>query len=80
MIDALDDFGFGSWGLTADDVLTPDTVVQLRYLPQRIDLITSPDDRVVREAGLTKRQRSRAAIKGASLAPEIPCEEIQIRY
>lgn len=39
---ALDEFGFGSLGLTRDDFLTPDTVVQLGYPPQRIDLLTSP--------------------------------------
>ena len=38
----LDDFGFGSIGLSENDFLSSDTVVQLGYLPQRIDLLTSP--------------------------------------
>jgi hypothetical protein len=42
VIAALDDFGFGSLGLTRDDVLTADTVIKLGSPPERIDLITSP--------------------------------------
>ena len=37
---ALGDFGFGSVGLTSEDFLEPDQVVQLGYPPNRIDLIT----------------------------------------
>lgn len=37
---ALDDFGFGAVGLTEDDFLDDDTVVQLGREPQRIDLLT----------------------------------------
>jgi hypothetical protein len=40
---ALEDFGFGSLGLTAADFQQPDTVIQLGYPPQRIDLLTTPD-------------------------------------
>lgn len=40
---ALEDFGFGGLGLTADDFTAPDSIVQLGYPPQRVDLITSPD-------------------------------------
>ena len=32
---ALDEFGFGVFGLTSEDFLTADTVVQLGYPPQR---------------------------------------------
>lgn len=35
----LQDFGFGSLGLTADDFLEPDTVIQLGRPPRRIDLL-----------------------------------------
>lgn len=38
---ALDDFGFGSLGLTADDFQTPERVVQLGVPPVRIDILTS---------------------------------------
>lgn len=38
---ALEDFGFGSLGLTADDFLVPDQIIQLGYPPARIDLITT---------------------------------------
>jgi uncharacterized nucleotidyltransferase DUF6036 len=42
LVQALDDFGFGSIGLSENDFLSSDTVVQLGYPPQRIDLLTSP--------------------------------------
>lgn len=37
---ALDEFGFGSVGLTAEDFSNPDKVVQLGVSPVRIDIIT----------------------------------------
>ena len=40
---ALGQFGFGSLGLTVDDFLLPDQVIQLGYPPIRIDLLTSAD-------------------------------------
>jgi predicted nucleotidyltransferase len=42
MVEALEQFGFGSLGLQAADFLTPDQVVQLGYPPNRIDIITTP--------------------------------------
>lgn len=39
-IAALSDFGFGGLGLTVDDFLDPDVVVQLGREPSRIDLLT----------------------------------------
>jgi len=41
IIEALEEFGFRSAGLTAEDFQSPDIVVQLGYLPIRIDIITS---------------------------------------
>jgi hypothetical protein len=41
LVAALDDFGFGSLGLTTDDFTEPDTVIQLGYPPKRIDIITT---------------------------------------
>jgi len=41
ILDALDEFGFGSLRLTADDFQQPEQVVQLGVPPVRIDLITS---------------------------------------
>lgn len=38
---ALNDFGFGSVGLTESDFISPDKIIQLGYPPVRIDLITS---------------------------------------
>jgi len=38
---ALDEFGFGSLNLTAEDFSTPGNIVQLGYEPVRIDIITS---------------------------------------
>jgi len=43
MLKALDQFGFASLNLQAEDFLTPDQVIQLGYPPSRIDLITTPD-------------------------------------
>jgi predicted nucleotidyltransferase len=41
IIQALDQFGFGSLGLKSTDFLEQDTIIQLGYPPNRIDLITS---------------------------------------
>jgi predicted nucleotidyltransferase len=41
IVEALDEFGFGSLHLTRDDFLEPETVIQLGYPPLRIDLLTS---------------------------------------
>ncbi|HEY7223085.1 MAG TPA: nucleotidyl transferase AbiEii/AbiGii toxin family protein [Micromonosporaceae bacterium] len=43
LVAALDDFGFGSVGLTPDDFLEEGMVVQLGYPPKRIDIITQVD-------------------------------------
>lgn len=40
-VQMLDDFGFGSLGLNAEDFLEPNQVIQLGYPPSRIDLTTS---------------------------------------
>lgn len=41
ILDALNEFGFGSVGLTEEDFSTPHKVVQLGAPPIRVDLITS---------------------------------------
>ena len=41
LVKALDDFGFGLLGLTEDDFLEVDQIIQLGYAPNRIDLLTS---------------------------------------
>jgi hypothetical protein len=38
---ALEEFGFGSVGLTAEDFTLPDKVIQLGVAPVRIDIVTS---------------------------------------
>lgn len=38
---AIDDFGFGSLGLTSDDFQQANRIVQLGYPPNRIDIITA---------------------------------------
>ena len=38
---ALQEFGFGSLGLAAEDFTQPNAVVQLGYPPKRIDILTS---------------------------------------
>lgn len=40
LVAALAEFGFGSLGLTAEDFVEPDAVIQLGYEPNRIDLLT----------------------------------------
>lgn len=40
IVRALDEFGFGSLGLTPNDFLEPGIIIQLGYPPQRIDMIT----------------------------------------
>jgi len=39
----LDSFGFGSLDISREDLLNPDTVIQLGYPPHRIDLLTGID-------------------------------------
>lgn len=41
LLQALEDFGFGSLGLTVDDFTEPGQFVQLGYPPNRIDLLTA---------------------------------------
>lgn len=41
VIDPLNDFGFESLGLTADDLIQEGNIIQLGYEPVRIDIITS---------------------------------------
>lgn len=41
IMEALGDFGFGELGLTSEDFLQPDSVVQLGSEPQRIDILIS---------------------------------------
>jgi hypothetical protein len=41
LLQALDDFGFGSVGLQPEDFLAPKKFVQLGYPPNRVDLLTS---------------------------------------
>ena len=42
VVAALDEFGFGDLGLAADDFVANDTVIQLGYPPNRVDLLTTP--------------------------------------
>jgi len=41
VLKALQQFGFGSLGLTIEDFLVSDQIIQLGYPPSRIDLLTS---------------------------------------
>jgi hypothetical protein len=40
IVKALNDFGFGTVGLTADDFMKDNYVIQLGYPPNRIDILT----------------------------------------
>jgi hypothetical protein len=57
---ALDQFGFRSLGLTTSDLTSPDTVIQLGYPPNRIDLLTEPSG-VSFEECWTRRERVQLA-------------------
>ena len=50
LLRALDDFGFGSVGLTVADLALPGKVVQLGVAPARIDIATSIDGLTFEEA------------------------------
>lgn len=41
IVKALEQFGFASLGLQAEDFLVPDQVIQLGFPPNRIDILTS---------------------------------------
>ncbi|MBI5787691.1 MAG: hypothetical protein HZA78_02395 [Candidatus Schekmanbacteria bacterium] len=41
ILQALEQFGFGSLGLTIEDFILPDKIVQLGITPVRIDILTS---------------------------------------
>jgi hypothetical protein len=41
LLEALNDFGFGSLGLSIEDFTKPGQIVQLGFPPNRIDLLTS---------------------------------------
>lgn len=41
LLDVLDEFGFGSLGLTAEDFTGEGNIIQLGYEPIRIDILTS---------------------------------------
>jgi len=41
LVKALEQFGFASLGLRAEDFLVPDQVIQLGYAPNRIDLLST---------------------------------------
>lgn len=49
VITALDEFGFGDLGLTSADFVSPDTVIQLGYPPNRVDLLMTPTGVVFEE-------------------------------
>ena len=40
ILDALEEFGFGSLGLTIDDLIDPNKVIQFGREPNRIDILT----------------------------------------
>lgn len=62
---ALSAFGFGGLGLTRDDFMRPDAVVQLGYPPARIDLLTAIDG-VSFDACYARRRR--LAVDGVELS------------
>jgi predicted nucleotidyltransferase len=64
LMDVLREFGFGDIGISADDFLAPDTVVQLGRAPNRIDLLTEIYGATVDEIWQT---RVSASLDGISI-------------
>lgn len=58
LLKALDEFGFGNLGLTVEDFITPDKVVQLGVAPVRVDLVTSL-------TGLSWEEAAAGRVKGS---------------
>ena len=54
VMEALDEFGFGSVGLSLEDFISSDKIVQLGFPPVRIDIITSMTGVSWKEAWLGK--------------------------
>lgn len=54
LLNTLSQFGFASLGLTKNDFLSPQTIIQLGYPPNRIDIITSVDGVNFAEAWQTR--------------------------
>lgn len=54
LVEALEAFGFGSLGLTADAFIVPDRVVQLGRAPNRVDLLTAISGVTFEEAWATR--------------------------
>ena len=50
VLEALKSFGFGDVGLTVDDLMNDDNVIQLGYPPLRIDILTSVSNVTFRDA------------------------------
>jgi hypothetical protein len=65
LMSALTQFGFGDVGLSENDFLQPDAVVQLGYPPTRIDLLTAIDG-VSFDACYARRRH--VALSGVTLA------------
>ena len=55
VVDALKTFGFASLGITREDFLTPDRVVQLGIDPYRIDIITGISGATPKSASVAVR-------------------------
>jgi hypothetical protein len=60
----LADFGFAGLGLTAQDFLSPKSIVQLGYPPHRIDILTSLSGVTFEDA---KKRSVNAIVDGVSL-------------
>lgn len=70
---ALDDFGFGEVGLTREDFLRTEHLVQLGYPPLRIDVLTSLDGV---DFGPSHEHRVEVVIDGVAV-PFIGLEELR---
>ena len=56
LLEALQDFGFGSLGLAPEDFASPGQFVQLGYPPNRVDLLTSVPGLTFEEAWQNRAQ------------------------
>lgn len=81
LLQALEDFGFGSIGLARADFTTPDQVVQLGQPPKRIDLLTGASGSSSRSRPCQRCGCTRCARRWPPLPPAgVPVPRLAVRW
>ena len=71
IVNALEQFGFGELGLSVDDFLHPDQVIQLGVAPNRIDLLTFLSGVSFEEVWATREQVALAGLSVPMISKEL---------